>query len=56
MDIADQIGTKVFDTYIRDSVKCRESQTMRMTLIKYAPKCTTELDYEAFVKELLEEE
>ena len=56
VDIADQIGTKVFDTYIRDSVKCRESQTERMTLIKYAPKCTTELDYEAFVKELLEEE
>ena len=55
LDIADQIGTKVFDTYIRDSVKCRESQTERMTLIKYAPKCTTEQDYEAFVKELLEE-
>lgn len=55
IEISSQIGTKVFNTYIRESVKCREAQTERVPLIKYSPKCTTEVDYEAFVKELLEE-
>ena len=54
---AKMAGTKLFDTYIRESIKCRESQTRRMTLIAYAPKCTTETDYEAFVNnELLGKE
>lgn len=54
--IAEQIGTRLFDTYIRESISCQEAQTLRVPLIKYAPKCTTELDYEEFVKELLGEE
>lgn len=53
--VADQLGTKVFDTTIRESTKARESQTVRKTLIDYAPKCTTEKDYEDFIEELLKE-
>lgn len=50
---AEEIGTKVFDTNIRESIKCRESQALRMPLIHYAKKATTEIDYENFVREFL---
>lgn len=52
-EIAGKLGTKVYHTRIRDSIKVKESQTVRKLLIDYAPKCTSELDYEAFVDELL---
>lgn len=53
-DIArDQIGTKLFKTYIRSSVKVREAQAERTPLIKYAKTSNPEKDYEAFVKELI---
>ena len=52
-ELAAQIGTKLFDTHIRESTKCHESQGARMPLIHYAPKCTTEIDYEAAVDEYL---
>lgn len=55
-DIAQKIGTKVFKTYIRQSVKCREAQAVQMTMLEYAPMCTTQQDYESFVSELLDEE
>ena len=55
-EIADQIGTRLFDTYIRESTKCHESQGARMPLLNYAPKCTTETDYEAAVEEYLGKE
>ena len=54
--IAEQIGTKMYRTYIRESVKAREAQANLMTLLSYAPHSTTEQDYEAFVREYLEGE
>ena len=52
---AADIGTKVYPVYIRETIKCREAQARKMPLIKYAPKCSAELDYEALVSAILEE-
>lgn len=52
--IAEDMGTKVFKSKIRESTKTREAQAMRRSLIDYAGKSTTAEDYTAFVKELLE--
>ncbi|MGN0342677.1 MAG: ParA family protein [Roseburia sp.] len=51
--LADGMGTKLFQTAIRECVKTKEAQTNKKLLIDYAPKCTTMQDYQAFVKELL---
>lgn len=51
--IASEMDTKLFKTTIRESTKAKEAQAMRKTLIKYAPNCTTALDYVDLVDELL---
>ena len=53
--IAKEMNTKLFQTTIRNSTKAQEAQAMRTALNKYAPNCTTALDYKAFVDELLKE-
>ena len=52
-EIAKDMDTKVFHTTIRESVKCREAQAMRIPLVQYAPHATTTEDYIAFTKELI---
>lgn len=52
---AEEMGTKVFQAPIRESVKCQEAQTMQMRLSDYAPKATTALDYESLAKEVIRE-
>ncbi len=52
--IAEDMGTKVFKTKIRESTKTREAQATRTSLIEYAAKSTTAEDYRNFVQELLE--
>lgn len=54
-NVAKQLNTKVFQTKIRESVACRESQVARQSIFDYAPKSTTALDYESLCKEILEE-
>ena len=54
MKIAEEMGTILFQTTIRECTKTKEAQAKREPLIKYAPKCTTARDYESFVDELLE--
>lgn len=51
--IAEEIGTKVFTTTIRESTKAREAQAVRKALLDYAPSSTTAVDYVNFVNELL---
>ena len=51
--VADQIGTKLFSTAIRECVKTKEAQMNKKLLIDYAPNCTTMQDYCDFVEELL---
>ena len=53
-EVADKIGTRLFDTSIRECVKTKESQEQKRLLIDYAPKCNTMIDYLAFVDELLQ--
>lgn len=51
--IAKQMDTKVFNTTISESVNAQKAQATRTTLIKFAPKCTTAIDYKEFAKELI---
>ena len=52
--LAEKIGTKVFDTSIRTSVKVTESLTdFCVPLHDFAPGCTADEDYEAFTIEVL---
>lgn len=53
-ETAAKIKTKVFNTRIRENIAIREAQTMKISIFDYAPKSNAALDYEAFVKELLE--
>lgn len=54
-EYAARLNTKIFTSTIRESVKCQEAQTLQMKLSEYAPGCTTYVDYEAFVDEVLKE-
>ena len=53
---AQEMGTKLFSTTIRESVKVKEAQALRSSLMDYAPDSTTASDYDNFVNELLKEE
>ncbi|MBE6422851.1 ParA family protein [Succinivibrio dextrinosolvens] len=50
---AKEMNTKVFSTRIRESVKCQEAQTLRMSIFDYAPSCTTAIDYKELTEEIL---
>jgi chromosome partitioning protein len=52
---AAKIGTKIFKSTIRESVKLKESVMLRMRLFDHARGSTVESDYNTFVDELLEE-
>ena len=53
---ANMIGTKVFDTKIREGVAVREASAYRMGLFDYDPKkrSVASIDYDKFFNELLE--
>jgi len=53
-DIAEQIGTKVFNTTIREGIAVREAQARQQDIYSYAPKSNAAADYMAFVNELLD--
>lgn len=50
---AEEIGTEVFETSIRESVAVKESQTCRKDLIDYAPKSNPAVDYKKLTQEIL---
>ena len=50
-EIAKRMNTKVFNTPIRDSVKCQEAQMLNTPLYTYAKNCTSAIDYDKFVEE-----
>lgn len=52
--LAADLGTTIFDTKIRDSVKIQEAQTMLVSLHDYAPQSTVAIDYENFTDEVLD--
>ena len=50
--VAEMMNTKVFNTMIRESVSCRESQSARQSIFEYAPQCTTATDYNSLCEEI----
>lgn len=50
---AKEIGTEVFETFIRESVVVKESQTCRKDLIDYALKSNPAVDYKNLTQEIL---
>lgn len=50
---AEEISTEVFETFIRESVVVKESQTCRKDLIDYAPKSNPAADYKKLAQEIL---
>ncbi len=53
-EIVEAMGTRLFSTKIRESVKCQEAQALGKGLFSYAPGCTTAKDYTTFTRELME--
>ncbi|MBN7773718.1 ParA family protein [Clostridium aminobutyricum] len=51
--IADQLGTKLAKTTIRNSVAVAEAPAHGLGLLEYSPKATACVDYYNFVKELI---
>lgn len=52
-DVALNIGTKVFDTKIRETIKVREAQALSLNLLEYAPNSTVSQDYKDLVNEYI---
>ena len=53
--LVENLNTKLFDTRIRESVKCQEAQALGKSIYSHAPKCSTSTDYDRFTRELLKE-
>jgi len=53
-DAAAAMGTRLFDTTIREGVAIREAQANRESIFDYAPRSKPAQDYRQFVSELLE--
>ena len=50
---AEQLGTKVFETHIRESVAIREVALLHGDIFKEAPKANATVDYNNFIDEFL---
>ena len=53
--MAKQLGTKLYETTIRNSVRVREAQLLKKDLFDYAGDSNPAKDYEAFTEELLQD-
>lgn len=51
-EYAEKMGTRVFDTYIREGVAVRQAQAMRQSIYDYAPKSNPAIDYAALCQEI----
>ena len=54
--LAAEIGTKVYDTYIRQTVAMEEAYAMQTPISVYSPKSTAAEDYAAFTEEFIRKE
>jgi chromosome partitioning protein len=52
---AAEMGTKLYNTIIREGVSIREAQTNKMNIFEYAPTSNQALDYNDFISEYLKE-
>lgn len=53
-EIAKDMNTEVFETYIRESVAVKESQGYMKSLVEYSPDSNPASDYQKFTYEFLE--
>lgn len=53
--MAERMGTKVFEATIREAVAVKEAQMLRKSIFSYAPKAKVTEDYTRFIAELLED-
>lgn len=51
-ELAEEIGTKVFDAKIREGIAVREAQAVGEDLFSYAPRSNPAKDYQQFIEEL----
>lgn len=54
-DIAQNMGTTVFETPIRECIAIKEAKTQQNDIFAYAPKSNAALDYMALTKDFLKE-
>lgn len=52
-EIAKKLDTKVFNSFIRESISIKEAQAQGKNTLHYAPKANAQSDYKKFVSELL---
>ncbi len=53
-DTAQQIGTFLYDTVIREGIAIKEAQAIRQDIFNYSSKSNAATDYQNFMEELLE--
>jgi chromosome partitioning protein len=53
--VAQQLGTKVYKTSVRECVVLRESQAQKQSIFSYAPKSHAAKDFEALTTEILKD-
>ena len=53
--MAEKTGTRIFDTTIRETVRIKEAQAKKQSVLQHAPDCTACIDYMNFTEELLKE-
>ena len=52
--LADKLGTKLFNVRIREAIAVKEAQINQKSLFEYSPKAGVTEDYSAFIDEILE--
>ncbi len=53
-ETAKKLNTKLYKTFIRESVTVREAQAIKQTIFTYAPKSNPSKDYISFIDEVIE--
>ena len=53
-DTAQQIGTFLYDTVIREGIAIKEAQALRQDIFNYSSRSNAATDYQNFMEELLE--
>lgn len=54
-EVAEQFGTKLFHTYIRENISVKESQVAKLPIYEYAPKSNAAADYAELLEEIIKE-
>ena len=52
-ELATNLGTRVFETKIREAVAVKKAQAVQQSLFEYDPKAKVTEDYSAFIEELI---